>query len=406
MSTSIAASAEEFQDPSALSLFEVLTWLGQRKRRIAAVTLVCTTAALALALATAPVFTAHTMLLPPSSQQQQASSAVAAMSQLGGLAGNFAKTPDELYLALLKSDSVLAVLDQRFQLRERYGLKTFTALRRTMPKYVRATSEKKSGVITLEVDDEDPEFSAKLANGYAQALTELLGRLAVGEAKQRRLFFEAQLRETKERLIQAEQDFRKMQESSGVIVLDKQAEALIGTAAALRAQIAARDVQMKVLRTGATEQNPEVQRLASELRALRGELTRLESSAGAAVNPGGNHPPSVTDMPVGRIPEAAVEFVRARRELKLQETLLESMVRQYEIAKLDEAKEGPVLQQVDVARPPDARSKPARALILLGGLLGGLALGCGWTIGQGLLQRQRQMPDWQSLRAAWRWRKD
>ncbi len=401
---SIAVSAEEFQaDSPALSLFEALTWLGRGKRRIATVTLVCTAAATAWALLTPPVYTARTTLLPPSTQQQQASSAIAAMNQLGGLAGSFAKTPDELYVALLKSDSVLAVLDERFHLREHYQAKSLTALRRTLPKYVRALSDKKSGVITLEVDDEDPEFCARLANGHAQALTELLGRLAVGEAKQRRIFFENQLKETKERLIQAEQDFRKMQESSGVIVLDKQAEALIGTAAALRAQIAAREVQMKVLRTGATEQNPEVQRLGSELRALRAELARLESNAGATVNPGGT--PSVTDMQVGRIPEAAVEFVRARRELKLQETLLEGMVRQYEIAKLDEAKEGPVLQQVDVAQPPDAKSKPARALIMLGGLLGGLVLGCLGVIGRGLLQRQQQLPNWQSMRAAWRWRK-
>ena len=127
-------------------------------------------------------------------------------------------------------------------------------------------------------------------------------------------------------------------------------------------------MQLRVLRTSATEQNPAVMRLNSELRGLRAELARMESSQGGA-------PGSAVDLPVGRIPEAAVDYVRARRELKLQETLLEGMVRQYEIAKLDEAKEGPVLQQVDIAqvarlqvaavarpdRPGEhARSAPAR----------------------------------------------
>ena len=187
----------------------------------------------------------------------------------------------------------------------------------------------------------------------------MLGRLAVSEAQLRRAFFENQLKETKENLVRAEQALQATQEKSGMIVLDKQAEALIGGAAQLRAQITEREVQLKVLRTSATEQNPDVMRLSSELRALRTELARMESSQGAGSTA------SAVEMPVGRIPSASIDYVRARRELKLQETLLEGMVRQYEIAKLDEAKEGPTLQQVDVALPPDRKSKPSRALIVI-----------------------------------------
>ena len=121
-----------------------------------------------------------------------------------------------------------------------------------------------------------------------------------------------------------------------------------------------------MLRTSATEQNPAVMRLNSELRGMRAELARMESSQGGA-------PGSAVDLPVGRIPEAAVDYVRARRELKLQEMMLEGMLRQYEIAKLDEAKEGPVLQQVDVAQVPDYKSRPSRALIVLASTLVGAA---------------------------------
>jgi len=186
----------------------------------------------------------------------------------------------------------------------------------------------------------------------------VLARLAVSEAQLRRVFFEKQLQDTKENLIKAEQGLRSVQEKSGVIVLDKQAEALITGAAQVRSLIAEREVQLKVLRTSATEQNPAVMRLNSELRALRTELARMESTQGG--NAG-----SAVDMPVGRLPEAAIDYVRARRELKLQETLLETMIRQYEAAKLDEAKEGPNLQQVDIALPPDHKSKPSVALIAL-----------------------------------------
>jgi uncharacterized protein involved in exopolysaccharide biosynthesis len=194
-----------------------------------------------------------------------------------------------------------------------------------------------------------------------------------------------------------------VQEKSGVIVLDKQAEALITGAAQVRALIAEREVQLKVLRTSATEQNPDVVRLNSELRALRAELQRMESA-------GGGTPGSAIDLPVGKLPEAGIDYVRARRELKLQETLLESMLRQYEIAKLDEAKEGQTLQAVDVAQPPDRRSRPKRGLIVLGSMLAALIVSMAVVVVRryGALARELD-PDsaqaWRALAGAWRWRR-
>ena len=399
------AALEDEDSGPRVSLVDLLTWLGQGKRAVAIGTAAATIAAIVIALLLAPVYTARTTLLPPGSQQQGGSAAaLAALGALGGLAGGVAaKTPDELYVALLKSDSVIRALDERFDLKKRYEAKSFEVLRKTISKFVRISSDKKSGVITVEVDDEAPQFAADLANGHSAELMKVLSRLAVSEAQQRRVFYEQQLKDTKEHLIKAEQALRGVQEKSGVIVLDKQAEALIGGAAQLRALIAEREVQLKVLRTGATEQNPDVMRLSSELRALRGELARMES------NQGGN-PGSVVDMPVGRIPEAAIDYVRARRELKLQETLLEGIVRQYELAKLDEAKEGPALQQVDKALPPDYKSKPSRALIVLTGLLLGLLGSSAWVIVRryAMLAREQDPASaeaWLKLKRSWRLRR-
>ena len=399
------AALEDEDSGPRVSLVDLLTWLGQGKRAVAIGTAAATIAAIVIALLLAPVYTARTTLLPPGSQQQGGSAAaLAALGALGGLAGGVAaKTPDELYVALLKSDSVIRALDERFDLKKRYEAKSFEVLRKTISKFVRISSDKKSGVITVEVDDEAPQFAADLANGHSAELMKVLSRLAVSEAQQRRVFYEQQLKDTKEHLIKAEQALRGVQEKSGVIVLDKQAEALIGGAAQLRALIAEREVQLKVLRTGATEQNPDVMRLSSELRALRGELARMES------NQGGN-PGSVVDMPVGRLPEAAIDYVRARRELKLQETLLEGIVRQYELAKLDEAKEGPALQQVDKALPPDYKSKPSRALIVLTGLLLGLLGSSAWVIVRryAMLAREQDPASaeaWLKLKRSWRLRR-
>lgn len=396
----------EEDDGPRIGLVDWLTWLGEGKRAIAAATGGAAVLSLAVALLVTPVYTARVTLLPPGSQQQGgAAAALAALGSLSGPTGGglAAKTPDELYVALLKSDSVTRAMDERFKLRERYGLTTYEGLRKALPGYVRITSDKKSGVIAIEVDDKDPKVAADLANGFPAELRKVMSRLAVSEAAQRRLFYEDQLKDTKERLVKAEHDLQKVQEQSGVIVLDKQAEALIGGAAQLRALIAEREVQLKVLRTGATEQNPDVMRLQSELRALRSELARMESrqdtSSGSAI-----------ELPVGRIPAAAIDYVRARRELKLQETLLEGIVRQYEAAKLDEAKEGSTVQQVDQALPPDHKSKPSRALIVLAGTALGLLAGSVWV----LWRRYRAFvsendPEhaqaWQSLRQAWRLRR-
>ena len=397
---------EEDEAP-AVSLTEVLTWLGESKRPIAIVTAAVALAALVVALLLPPIYTARASVLAPGSQQQSGSAAALAalgsLGGLGGIGGLSAKTPDDLYVALLKSDSVLRGLDARFDLKKHYDVETHEALRRIVPGYIRVNADKKSGVISVEVDDKDKNFAADVANAHEAEVTKLLGRLAVSEAQLRRVFFEKQLQDTKENLVKAEQALRGVQEKSGVIVLDKQAEALITNAALLRAQIAEREVQLKVLRTSSTEQNPAVIRLNSELNGLRTELARMESAQGGS-------PGSAVDMPVGKLPEAAIDYVRARRELKLQETLLESMVRQYEIAKLDEAKEGPTLQQVDIAQPPDHKAKPSRALIVIVSTLVALLAMSAWTVARRYVTLRRARDPiasaaWRGLVRAWRIRR-
>jgi tyrosine-protein kinase Etk/Wzc len=401
---------DDLDEGPTVGLLDLLTWLGEGKRVIAAVTGVAVVASLAFALTRAPVFTARTTLLPPSSQQQGSSAAaLAALGALGGLAGNIAaKTPDELYVNLLKSDSVQRALATRFDLYKRYEVETYEVMRKTLPKYARVSADKKSGVITLEVDDEDPKFAADLANAYAAELTKLLSRLAVSEAQQRRVFFDQQLKDTKENLVKAEQALRSVQEKSGMIVLDQQAEAIIKAVADLKTRIIEREVRLKVMRTSTTAQNPDVQLLTSELAALRGELARMESSVPAGAK--ASTPTGGIDIPIGKLPAAAVEYVRAAREVKFQETMLAGMLRQYEAAKLDEAKEGPVLQQVDVAQPPDRKSKPARALIVLGATLTALLLSSVfviWRRYRALVREQdpEAAQAWDRLAAAWRLRR-
>jgi len=403
-----APVADDFDDGPSVSLVDLLTWLGEGKKVIAAVTVAAAVVSVGVSLAMPNIFTARTSLLPSNSQQQGGGSAaaLAALGSLGGLAGGLgAKTPDELYVNLLRSDSVQRALDARFELRKRYDIETYEVLRGTLPKYIKITADKKSGVITVEVDDEDPKFAADLANAHAGEISKLLSRLAVSEAQQRRVFFEQQLKDTKENLIRAEQALRDVQEKSGMVVLDKQAEAIIEAVAQLKTRIAEREIRLKVMRTSTTAENPDVRLLVSELAALRTELARMESRSAATADKEGN-----IDIPIGKLPSAGLEYVRAMREVKFQETMLGSMLRQFEVAKLDEAKDAPALQQVDVAEPPDRKSKPKRATIVVGSTLAAFLLMVGWTLWRRYSEVARaQNPEFAerlaTLRGAWRLRR-
>lgn len=412
----IPAQVEDDEDDEPrLDLLDVLTWIGEAKRRIAILTTVVAVCAAGIALMLPLKYTARTTLTAPAtqSQGQGASAALSALGSLGALSGLstslIGKTPDEMYVAILKSDSVLRELNTRFKLQERYEVRTFEALRLGMKKFVNVTADKKSGVILVEVEDEDPKFAAELANGYASEVDKVLARMMLTEAQQRRGFFELQLKDAKQSLANAEQALRQVQEQSGMIVLDKQAEAIIKAVAELKSRIVTTEVELRVLRTSSTAANPDVQRRTTELAALRSELTRMET-AGAIASASAASGPTNFDIPTSKLPATAVELMRAMREVRLQETLLANMVRQYETARLDVAKDAPSLQQIDIAQPPDRKSSPARALIVLGAAFATLLLSSMWVV----WRRYRALISatdpqaaqaWSAMTGAWRLRR-
>jgi uncharacterized protein involved in exopolysaccharide biosynthesis len=195
-----------------------------------------------------------------------------------------------------------------------------------------------------------------MANAFVEELKSLAGGLALSEAGQRRMFFEDQLRQTKVSLASAEEEVKGFQQRTGMIQVDAQARAIIEGIARLRAGIAVKEVEAKVLRSFATAQNPDLQRVEEEIRALRIELEKVETSKGHGFDP---------LMPSGRVPEMGTEYLRKLRQLKYNETIFELLSKQYELAKLDEAKDAVVIQVIDRAVPPERKSKPHRAQIVL-----------------------------------------
>jgi uncharacterized protein involved in exopolysaccharide biosynthesis len=324
---------------------------------------------------------------------------------LAGLAGGAAgiKSQDELYIALLKSERLQSSLVQKFALIERFDAKLLVDARQVLDGSVKVMADKKSGLITLEVTDKDPQFAAKLANAYVDELGKVLGGLAVSEAQQRRKFFEQQVAQIKEQLAKDEVIFRQAQAQSGMQVTQALAETGVRASVELRQQIATREVQLQSLRTTyATDKNPDAIRLSREISALRGQLAKTEKGgANADVN-------SNTADGTGGKNAVGQVAVRAYRDVKVQEAMLEVMIRQYELARVDESREGPLLQQVDVASVPERKSGPKRSLMVLAGLMLGLFIGLCIAGVRRLLSKANVQPGWQeqrlALSKAWRLR--
>jgi tyrosine-protein kinase Etk/Wzc len=352
-------SAGSTPQDDAVDAVDLLIVLGRYRRMLVLWPLVAGTVAAGVGLVLPKSYTGSTSILPP---QQAQSGVAAALSQLGGLAGAAGgalgmKNPSDLYLAMLQSKTVADALVERFRLREVYGQDFLVDARRTLAGKSRFQVDK-SGVIAIEVDAGEPQLAADLANAYVEELHKLTSTLAVTEAAQRRVFFERHLQQAKETLADAEVRLRQAIEAGGLVSVDAQSRATVETVSRLRAQISAKEIQIGAMRAYATASNPDMRRAEQELSSMRQELGRLETGMGSWETPD-------PAPPVGKAGGSGVGNIRLVREVKYQEVMFELLAKQYEIARVDESKEAPLVQVMDRATPPERRSRPKRTRLVL-----------------------------------------
>jgi uncharacterized protein involved in exopolysaccharide biosynthesis len=267
------------------------------------------------------------------------------------------KNPNETYVAMLKSRTVEDAMVQRFNLMQEYHARYLSDTRKAFEHHATIDGNGKDGLIHISIEDRDPHRAAEIANGYVEEYRKLSGHLAITEAAQRRLFFEQQLEQAKNDLAGAEEALKSTEQTTGLIQLDSQARALIESAATLRAQITAKEMQIQGMRTYAAGENSQLVQAEQELGSLRSQLAQLGG--------GGNGQDDLI-VSKGRVPQAGLEYVRKVRDVKYYETIFEILARQFEAAKLDEAKQGAIIQVVDPATPPDHKTSPKRSLIVIG----------------------------------------
>jgi uncharacterized protein involved in exopolysaccharide biosynthesis len=309
--------------------------------------------ALGAAFLATPIYTARTSFLPPQQQQSGMASALASLGSLAGLAGaaGAIKSPADQYVALMQSVSATDRLIEQFNLMQVYESKYRFEARRELEQNTRIAIGKKDGLISVEVDDESPQRAAEMANAYVEELRRMTSTLAVSEAQQRRVFFEKELKDARDQLEKAQQALQASGFNVGALRAEPRAAA--ESYARLKAEITAAEVRTQVLRGSLADSTPEVQRQLAQLSALRGQLARLEQASDSNVGP---------------------DYLSKYREFKYRETLFELFARQYEIARVDESREGALIQVVDLAIPPEYKSKPKRLVIAVAATLLSLLL--------------------------------
>lgn len=387
--TENAMEENAMEENDGIDLLDLLVTIARDRNVILRATAAAVVLSAAIALLLPGVYTARTVILPPQEDRSglnaMAIGALAELSSVGGGGGLGAafglQNPSDIYIGILKSRSVADALIRRFDLKAQYDTETLVAAREALAKQVSISSDT-DGLISIVFDDGDAKRAADIANAYVEELERLTRHIAITEASQRRLFIERQITQTQEKLAQAENSLKRTQEQTGVIDLDNQGKAIIEAVAELRAQAAAREVQIAGMQSFATAANPDLIRVRQELAGLKSQIGRLEHDSVA-----GNGDIMVA---TGRMPEAGLEYLRKLRDMKYQQAVYEMLAKQYEIARVDEARNSVVIQVVDPAIALDEESGPRRFMIVLSATVITLILVVVWVLVRGSLARAQR----------------
>ena len=379
------------EEEEGINLLDYLIVLAKRIKLIIALTLLVAIITAIHAFFLPNIYVTEAKILPPPEQNWRVQAELA--RNLGGFVGlgnDMFGGSQILYVELLKSNLIFDRIVKRFGLMDRdtvdnvknWIIKKFGSMDRDkvddFKKRIQARenlhdmvsfspdSGRKKGpldiltqnspLITITVKDKDKELAANIANAFIEELNNRLQELAVTDAAQRRLFFEKQVKQAREALIQSEEAMREFQEKTGALKVEAQAGAVIESIGKLRAEISAKEVELSVMKTYSTLNNPDLQRVSDTIKGLKTELTKLEQKGGQ------NPDPIIT---TGRMPALSIDYARKLRDLKYNESLYEAMAKQYEMAKIDEAKDPVVVQVIDKAEPFSRKVGPMRRKMVM-----------------------------------------
>jgi uncharacterized protein involved in exopolysaccharide biosynthesis len=378
-----------------------LALLWQERRflfRRAAIGFVCCTILVFLI----PVrYTSTTQLMPPDQVGQGLATTLAALtkgsgSELGAIGSELLglRTSSDLFIGVLHSRTVEDAIINKFNLRKIYGLRRIEDARKRLSNETDISSDRKSGIITIKVMDHDKQLAAAMAGEYVEQLNQIVVTLNTSSAHKERVFLETRLGQVKENLEAAEKDFSKFASQNTALDVKEQGKALIGAAAELQGQLIAAQTQLEGLRQIYTNENVRVRSLEARIAEYKRQLQKLNgndetsSASNSQDESQGGEQGQELYPSIRKLPILGVTWADLYRDTKVQEVVFETLTKQYEIAKVEEARETPSVKVLDIADVPEKKSFPPRTLFILLGTTLVLMGASAWILGR---QRWQQI---------------
>jgi len=395
---------DQIDQTDEINLLDYWRVIWKRRLLILLLFLISVVAAAVISLRMTPIYQARATLMPVESSQSRFSGALGALQNIPFVGGALGKTGTDKIVTILNSRTLAEDVIKKMDLikilfkmnwdKEKGKWKadkppTMQDTLRGLQGIVKVADDRK-GLISITVEYEDPKLAADIANNYTAALHQFLSEKTISLVKRSRLFLEKQLAVTKVDLQRTEEDLKSYQMKKKVVAMDAQAQGVIKTLADLKAQIMAREVQLGVLKEFTTKANPDVQRIEDEIRELQKQLKRLETQD--AQNPTRNESIGAF-FSLSEAPSIGLQYARLQRDVLVQQKIFELLTQQYELAKIEEAKDDLTFQVIDPAIPLEKRIKPKRTQnVLLAGVVS-LFLGIFLVFFLEYLAKQKSQPN-------------
>jgi capsule polysaccharide export protein KpsE/RkpR len=325
--------------------------------------------------------------MPPDSQSTSGlASAVAAMSGaaggFGGIAGELLglKSTSDTFVGILSSRTVQDKLIQQFDLKKLYSHRRMEDARKDLAEHTAISVDRKSQIISITVTDKSPQRAAAMTQAYVEELNHLVAELSTSSARRERIFLEGRLQAVSHDLEESEKDFSQFASKNTAIDIKEQGKAMVEAAATLQGQLIAAQSEYEGLKQIYTDNNVRVRSVKARIDELKHQLEKLggkgESATSISDQPGDSLYPSIRKLPL-----LGVEYADLYRRTRIQEAVLETLTKEYELAKVQEAKEIPTVKVLDVANIPDKKSFPPRLLIICLGTALAFAGAVTWVFG-------------------------
>lgn len=336
-------------------------------------------------------YTTTSRLMPPDQASQGIASMVAALgkggtSDLGSIGTELlgVKTSGDLFVGVLKSETVQNALVNKFDLRKVYGEKRWQDARKTLEDRTTVTADRKSGIITIKVSDHNQERAAALGREYVEQLNQVVITLDTSSAHRERIFLETRLKEVQQDLESAEKNFGEFASKNTALDVKEQGRAMIGAAGQLEGELIAAQTELEGLRQIYTSNNVRVRSLEARIAEYKRQLQKMGGQPGGASsdaeNSSDNSQNSDVVPPIRQLPLLGVTWSDLYRKTKVEEAVFEILTKQYEMARVEEAREVPSIKVLDIAGVPERKSFPPRLLLMIVGTLLACALGAFWII--------------------------